>query len=43
MTRTRLYIAFLKPLLRLLDPPLEEFITRSETVFEMVSLELCDV
>ena len=28
MTRTRMYIAFLRPLLALLDPPLEEFITR---------------
>lgn len=32
MTRTRMYIAFLKPLLRLLDPPLEEFITRYESM-----------
>ena len=28
MTRTRLYISFLKPLLTLLDPDLEDFITR---------------
>lgn len=30
MTRTRLYIGFLKPLLHILDPDVEEFITRYE-------------
>jgi len=40
MTRTRMYISFLKPLLGLLDPPLEEFITRYETVYCMTSHEL---
>ncbi|XP_065914315.1 TBC1 domain family member 20-like [Dysidea avara] len=33
MTRTRLYISFLKPLLTLLDPDLEEFITRSQCYY----------
>ena len=35
MTRTRMYISFLKPLLGLLDPPLEEFITRCK-IFHFV-------
>ena len=45
MTRTRMYIAFLKPLLRLLDPPLEEFITRYAMVVVdgvMCAIRLCD-
>ena len=32
MTRTRMYLSFLKPLLGLLDPALEEFITRCKIV-----------
>ena len=39
MTRTRMYIAFLKPLLSLLDPPLEEFITRYDRWLYVVSCE----
>lgn len=42
MTRTRMYISFLKPLLGLLDPPLEEFITRYKTGCCMMSCELLD-
>lgn len=40
MIRTRMYISFLKPLLGLLDPPLEEFITRYEMPYCMMLHEL---
>lgn len=42
MTRTRMYISFLKPLLGLLDPPLEEFITRCKMVCCMMLCKLLD-